>query len=79
MRIARMTLILALAAWLAGCGGKPRYESPEKSQVQAGRDQAECDWEASKATGNVPSSGERQERIKELIDKCMKAKGYAVN
>jgi len=75
-----MVLAVALAAFAApGCGGKQKYVSHEKSQVQQDQDLADCDWEASRATGNVASSGERKDRIQELVDKCMKAKGYKMD
>jgi len=68
-------LVLALAA--AGCGGRSTYTHPMKDAGQEKADYADCDWEASKATGNLQKSGERSDRIEELIDKCMKAKGYS--
>ena len=74
----RMLVLAALALTLAlgGCGGRSKYTHPVKDAAQEEADWAECDWEASKATGNVVKSGDRSDRIEELIAKCMKAKGY---
>jgi len=72
--------VIALTAVLAsGCSAKPMYESPERSQAQMERDFSDCDWEAARATGNVAKGSDRQARIEELLDKCMKAKGYKKN
>ncbi len=71
---AALTLVAALA--VGGCGGKSKYTHPSKGPDQEDADRAECDWEASKATGNVANGSDRSDRIGELIDKCMKAKGY---
>lgn len=70
---------LALGACLliGGCGGSARYERPGQDEARAEQDQAECLWKAEQATGNLPESG-RKERITQLVDACMKAKGYAV-
>lgn len=79
MRIRTLTLaavVLAAALAAGGCGGRAKYTHPYKDLAQEESDYSECDWEASKATGNVQKSGDRSERIDELIDKCMKAKGY---
>lgn len=74
----RVMLIATTAACLlaAGCGSGARYVSPVKDQAQMEQDLAECDWEASRATGNLAQSGDRADRVAELVDKCMKAKGY---
>jgi len=71
---AALTLVAALA--VGGCGSKSQYTHPNKGSNQEEADRAECDWEASKATGNVADGSDRSDRIGELIDKCMKAKGY---
>ncbi|MBI4803773.1 MAG: hypothetical protein HY795_00895 [Desulfovibrio sp.] len=73
-------LVFAFAvASVFGCSAKPMYESPERTQAQMERDFSDCDWEAARATGNVAKGGDRQARIEELLDKCMKAKGYKKN
>jgi hypothetical protein len=77
----RVVFLLAAVAAVAvsGCSAKPMYESPERSQAQMERDFSDCDWEAARATGNVAKGADRQARIEELLDKCMKAKGYKRN
>lgn len=72
---ALLAAVLA-AAILAGCGGRPKFESPEKSSAQEERDYSECDWEASRATAGLADKGDRNDRVPELIEKCMWAKGY---
>lgn len=68
---------LLLACLLAGgCGGKPRYERAGATSAQQEQDNADCAWEAAKATGNMPDEG-RSDRLQELLDACMRAKGYA--
>lgn len=74
---AAMAAGLLLACLMAGgCGGTPRYERSGATPAQQEQDNADCAWEAAKATGNMPGSG-REERLKELMDACMRAKGYA--
>uniref|UniRef100_A0A7C4EMR4 Uncharacterized protein n=1 Tax=Fundidesulfovibrio putealis TaxID=270496 RepID=A0A7C4EMR4_9BACT len=77
-RMAACLLLAALAAGLGGCGASARYESPGKSQNQMQQDQAECEWEASKATGNLANASDRKDRLAEMLDQCMRAKGYSV-
>lgn len=73
----RMLLTAVVAAvLLAGCGGRVTYKNPNASAAQAEKDYRECDFEAAKATGNLADKGDREDRIKDLVDKCMRAKGY---
>jgi hypothetical protein len=76
-----VTLLVVAVAMVSvfGCSAKPMYESPERSHAQMERDFSDCDWEAARATGNVAKGNDRQTRIEELLDKCMKAKGYKKN
>ena len=60
-----------------GCGGRTYYKNPNASSVQEEKDYNECDFEAAKATGNLPDKDGREDRTKELVDKCMKARGYS--
>ena len=73
-------MVLLLAALTAlpvcGCGGKTSYKNPEATPAQTQRDHSECDYEAAKATGNLPDTSERENRVKELFDKCLRARGY---
>lgn len=75
MRIIALGCLAALL--VAGCGGRRMYESPEKSRAQEERDYAECDWEASRATAGLADGGEMRDRVEALIEKCMRARGYA--
>lgn len=75
----KRVVIAAAAACLvaaAGCSSSAKYVSPVKDQAQMEQDLAECDWEASRATGNLTKGDDRTDRVAELVDKCMKAKGY---
>jgi hypothetical protein len=79
MIMMRVPICLTVCLLLAGCGGggQAKYEmSPGKGEVQQSQDYADCDWEASKATAGLQDKSDREGRIKELIDKCMQAKGY---
>lgn len=67
---------LCTALLAAGCGGASKYEHPEVSKAQLERDNADCQWEAARATGNLPKDSDYKSRSEELFDKCMKAKGY---
>ncbi|MGD9610903.1 MAG: hypothetical protein AB7U59_15980 [Desulfovibrionaceae bacterium] len=69
-------IMMLLALVVGGCGGRTYYKNPSASPAQEQKDYSECDFEAAKATGNLPSKAEREDRLKELVDKCMKARGY---
>ena len=69
--------VLLLMLCLSGCGGRTYYKNPNASDVQEEKDYNECDFEAAKATGNLADKDSRSDRVKELIDKCMKARGYS--
>jgi hypothetical protein len=71
-----LATVAGIVLLVGGCGGKPHFENPEKAPAQENADYSDCDWEASKATANLANTDERQDRITELVDKCMKAKGY---
>lgn len=72
-----MALVLLVAALpVCGCGGTPSYNNPEATPAQTQRDYRECDFEAAKATGNLPDKSDREARVKELLDKCLRARGY---
>ncbi len=61
---------------VSGCGDKAYYKRVDTPTTQQQRDLQECDFEAAKATGSLPDAAERDERIKALTDKCMRARGY---
>lgn len=68
---------LLLALLLGGCGGKtPVYTHPELGKVQAEQDYHGCVFEAQKATGNLADDSSRKERVAEMIESCMRSKGY---
>jgi hypothetical protein len=75
MKLAAMTVLL-VSLFACGCGGRTYYKNPNASSAQEEKDYRECDFEASKATGNLPDKSDRADRIKELVDKCMRAKSY---
>ena len=58
-----------------GCSGT-RYEHPEVSKAHVEEDNSDCEWEAARATGNLPKDSDYKKRSEELFAKCMKAKGY---
>jgi len=69
--------MLLLTLFACGCGGRTYYKNPNASDVQEEKDYNECDFEAAKATGNLADKDGRADRTKELVDKCMKARGYS--
>lgn len=74
---AKTLLILSVAALLlCGCGGREKYGKVDTERTQEDLDYDQCDWEASRSVSAVPKDSDRQDRIEELVDKCMKAKGY---
>jgi len=76
MRAALLLLFAAAALLSAGCGGREKYAKVDAELSQEERDYDECDWEASRSVGSAVKDGDRAERIEELVDKCMRAKGY---
>lgn len=76
MRTWFLLLLVAAALLLCGCGGRDKYTKVDAELTQEERDYNECDWEASRSLGSAVKDGDRSERIEELVDKCMTAKGY---
>lgn len=76
MRTQLLLLLAAAALLLSGCGGREKYSKVDAELTQEERDYNECDWEASRSVGSAVKDGDRAERIEELVDKCMRAKGY---
>jgi hypothetical protein len=72
-----MLLLLAGALAVGGCGGRTYYKNPDATPAQEERDYRECDYEASRFTVALPEKETRTERLEELRDKCMRARGYA--
>ncbi len=75
MRLATLCLLSA-SLFVFGCGGRTYYKSQHATPAQEEKDYRECDFEAAKATGNLPDPDERESRVRELLDKCMRARGY---
>ena len=76
--VKRLVLVLAaVSLLLTACGGRPRFESPDRTASEEERDYSECDWEASRATAGLADSGERDDRVRDLVVKCMRARGYS--
>lgn len=76
MRTRFLLLLAAAALLLCSCGGREKYTKADAELTQEERDYDECDWEASRSVGSTVKDGDRIERIEELVDKCMRAKGY---
>ncbi len=77
MRIAHVCLSLGVVLMLAACGGRTVYLHPERTAQDEEKDYYECSFEAQKSTGNLEDSGDREDRVKEMIDSCMRSKGYS--
>lgn len=73
MRTKPLIVLAAAAFLLCGCGGREKYTKADAELTQEERDYDECDWEASRSVGSTVKDGDR---IEELVDKCMRAKGY---
>lgn len=73
-----LILFSLLVLQLAACGGgRTVYTHPDRSANDEHRDYQECLFEAQKATGNLQDSGDREDRINEMVDSCMRSKGYS--
>jgi len=73
-----LALSLVLAAVLTGCGaGREPFVHSERSPAEEQRDYQDCLFEAQKATGNLEDDGDREDRIEEMVESCMGAKGYS--
>lgn len=77
MRHARIFLFAITFVLLTACGGRTVYMNPERSPQDEEKDYYDCLYEAQKATGNLDDSGDREDRIEEMIDSCMRSKGYS--
>lgn len=76
MRAALLLLFAVATVLTGGCGGREKYAKVDAELSQEERDYDECDWEASRSVGSTVKDGDRAERIEELVDKCMRARGY---
>ena len=75
MRTACLCTLLAASLLLTACG-RHIYTQPGRSAADEERDYNECAYEAAKATGNLAKDSQRDSRIDDIVEKCMKAKGY---
>lgn len=78
MAFSRIIGCLLIMVLLGACGG-PRqpFVHPERSASQEQQDYQQCLFEAQKATGNLVDDSDREDRIEEMVDSCMHAKGYS--
>ncbi len=68
---------LALAALALGCAGSgPRADNVPQAAVDA--DYNDCESRAYVSTAMIPTASEAADKHQEIIDACMKEKGYNV-
>lgn len=74
----RISLFVALVATLGlcACGGRTVFIHPERTSAEEETDFFDCQFQAQSATGNLADSSEREDRIEEITESCMRAKGY---
>lgn len=78
MKRSAIVLFSLLVLSLSACGGgRAVYTHPDRSAGDEQQDYQECLFEAQKATGNLEDSGDREDRITEMVDSCMRSKGYS--
>lgn len=78
----RLLVLIALAVSLAcfGCADKPVEIDLTKSPGdEVSNDYVDCESKAYRATGAMTDEQDFEARRAELVDACMKAKGYSVN
>lgn len=75
MKTSIACLLLGLLLLTPACG-RHVYTSSSRSAEQEERDYNECAYEAEKATGNLSKKEDRSDRVENMIDLCMKSKGY---
>ena len=71
-----IALCLTLAVLTLGCASGPHAEGVPKATLDA--DYAECESMSYVSTAGIRAEGAADDRRQELIDICMKNKGYAV-
>ena len=68
---------LALSALALGCAGSgPHSDNVPQATVDA--DYNECESRAFVSTALIQSPGEAEARQQEIVDECMKERGYSV-
>jgi hypothetical protein len=72
----RIALCCLLILGLSACGGRTVYKSADRSPAQEEKDYYECRFDAEKSTGNLNSNDDREERVKSMIERCMRSRGY---
>lgn len=77
MRVLLVTSLVCMLLMTAGCGaGRDVYHHPDLNAQDEERDYNNCLFEAQKSTGNLSDSDDREDRIEEMVDSCMRSKGY---
>lgn len=69
------TLSLVIALTLTACAS-PTWVKEEMTAEARDRDLAECELEAEKATGSMPSGIARGIRLADIETRCMRLRGY---
>lgn len=78
----RLIASIALAACLTcfGCADKPVEVDLTKSPGDdVSNDYVDCEAKAYRATGTMTDEQDFEARRAELVDECMKTKGYSIN
>jgi hypothetical protein len=70
----KRAFVMSILLALAGCAGA--WSRPGASDADLTKDQAECDFEAKKATGNNPDAIAAGWNEGQLMTACLKAKGW---
>ena len=70
-------LLCLFVLLLQSCGKRRSARMKKYGAKQTDQDYNECLFEVQKATGNLEDSRLRDDRIKEMVDICMRSKGYA--
>lgn len=73
----RVAVVLLVCAVLSACGS-PRWIKADMTTQARDRDLAECEFEAEKATGSMPTGVSRGIRLADLETRCMRMRGYRV-
>jgi len=68
---------LALASFALGCAGSSPH-SDNVAQETVDLDYEQCQSRATISTALIRSAGEAEDKQQEIIDECMKEKGYAI-
>ena len=75
----RVAALLSAAVLAVGCATAPsRYARPDATEAKAGEALEACRAESRKAmTEGTKDAGRQRRELDEIVDQCMKAKGYS--